>query len=105
MTEDPFRTPERTELRATVRRFVEKDVLPHLDDWERAGELPRDLHRKAGQLGLLGVAFPESAGGGDGNYLDALVVAEEMHYAGGSGGLFASLFTCGIAVPHIVEAG
>lgn len=105
MTVDPFRTPERTELRATVRRFVEKDVLPHLDDWERAGELPRDLHRKAGQLGLLGVAFPESAGGGDGNYLDALVVAEEMHYAGGSGGLFASLFTCGIAVPHIVEAG
>lgn len=104
MTVDPFRTPERTELRATVRRFVEKDVLPHLDDWERAGELPRDLHRKAGQLSLLGVAFPESAGGGDGNYLDALVVAEEMHYAGGSGGLFASLFTCGIAVPHIVEA-
>ncbi|MER6895552.1 MULTISPECIES: acyl-CoA dehydrogenase family protein [Amycolatopsis] len=105
VTVDPFRTPERTELRATVRRFVEKDVLPHLDDWERAGELPRDLHRKAGQLGLLGVAFPEAAGGGDGNYLDALVVAEEMHYAGGSGGLFASLFTCGIAVPHIVEAG
>ncbi|MET9260646.1 acyl-CoA dehydrogenase family protein [Amycolatopsis sp. NPDC004079] len=105
VTVDPFRTPERTELRATVRRFVEKDVLPHLDDWERAGELPRDLHRKAGQLGLLGVAFPESAGGGDGNYLDALVVAEEMHCAGGSGGLFASLFTCGIAVPHIVEAG
>ncbi|MGW7537104.1 acyl-CoA dehydrogenase family protein [Amycolatopsis sp. NPDC054798] len=105
VTVDPFRTPERTELRATVRRFVEKDVLPHLDDWERAGELPRELHRKAGQLGLLGVAFPEAAGGGDGNYLDALVVAEEMHYAGGSGGLFASLFTCGIAVPHIVEAG
>jgi len=56
---DPFRTPEREALRKTVRRFVEKDVLPHLDDWERAGELPRDLHRKAGELGLLGVAFPE----------------------------------------------
>ncbi|WP_410618816.1 acyl-CoA dehydrogenase family protein [Amycolatopsis sp. cmx-8-4] len=101
---DPFRTPERAELRKTVRRFVEQEVLPHLDDWERAGELPRDLHRTAGDLGLLGVAFPEEIGGGDGNYLDALVVAEEMHYAGGSGGLFASLFTCGIAVPHIAEA-
>ena len=102
---DPFRTPERDELRKTVRRFVEQEVLPHLDDWERAGELPRDLHRKAGDLGLLGVAFPEEVGGGDGNYLDSIVVAEEMHYAGGSGGLFASLFTCGIAVPHIAEAG
>lgn len=102
---DPFRTPERDELRKTVRRFVEQEVLPHLDDWERGGELPRELHRKAGDLGLLGVAFPEYVGGGDGNYLDSVVVAEEIHYAGGSGGLFASLFTCGIAVPHIAEAG
>ncbi|RJQ81408.1 acyl-CoA dehydrogenase [Amycolatopsis panacis] len=102
---DSFGTPERRELRATVRRFTEKEVLPHLDDWERAGELPRELHRKAGALGLLGVAFGEAVGGGGGDYLDAVVVAEEMHYAGSSGGLVASLFTCGIAVPHIAAAG
>jgi acyl-CoA dehydrogenase len=102
---DPFRTPERDALRQTVRRFMATDVLPHQDEWERAGELPRDLHRKAGDLGLLGVAFPEEAGGGGGDYLDALTVAEEMLYAGAAGGLIASLFTCGIAVPHIVSAG
>lgn len=101
----PFETPERTALRKTVRRFMENEVLPYLGDWERAGELPRDLHRKAGELGLLGVAFPEHAGGGGGDYLDALTVTEEIHYAGGSGGLIASLFTCGIAVPHLAEAG
>jgi acyl-CoA dehydrogenase len=98
-------TPERTALRKTVRRFVEAEVLPRLDDWERAGELPRDLHRKAGEIGLLGVSFPESAGGGGGDYLDALTVAEEILYAGGSGGLIASLLTGGIALPHIVAAG
>jgi acyl-CoA dehydrogenase len=102
---DPFRTPERKALRETVRRFVEKDVLPYLDDWERAGELPRDLHRTAGDLGLLGVAFPESVGGGGGDVVDAMTVTEEVHYAGGSGGLVASLFTSGIALPHIVTAG
>jgi acyl-CoA dehydrogenase len=102
---DPFSTPERIALRKTVRRFTEIEVLPYLDEWERAGELPRELHRKAGDLGLLGVAFPEAAGGGGGDYLDALTVAEEMHYAGASGGLTASLFTCGIAVPHIAAAG
>ncbi|MET0234282.1 MAG: acyl-CoA dehydrogenase family protein [Kibdelosporangium sp.] len=102
---DPFRTPERDALRQTVRRFVAAEVAPYLDEWERAGELPRDLHRKAGALGLLGVGFPASAGGEDGDYLDALTVAEEMLYAGASGGLIASLFTCGIAVPHIVSAG
>jgi acyl-CoA dehydrogenase len=102
---DPFTTPERVALRQTVRRFMATDVLPHLDEWERAGELPRELHRKAGAIGLLGVAFPEQVGGGGGDYLDALTVTEEIHYAGGCGGLIASLFTCGIAVPHIAAAG
>jgi acyl-CoA dehydrogenase len=102
---DPFRTPERDALRQTVRRFMAAEVLPNLDDWERAGELPRELHRKAGDLGLLGVAFPASAGGGDGDIVDSITVTEEMLYAGASGGLIASLFTCGIAVPHIASAG
>ncbi|MFL6119407.1 acyl-CoA dehydrogenase family protein [Actinophytocola sp.] len=102
---DVFSTPERQALRETTRRFVEKEVNPHLDEWERVGELPRGLHRKAGALGLLGVAFPESAGGGGGDLIDSVTVTEEIHYAGGSGGLVASLFTSGIALPHIVTAG
>lgn len=53
---DPFETSERQALRDTVRKFVEAEVLPHLEEWERAGELPRELHRCAGELGLLGVA-------------------------------------------------
>lgn len=102
---DPFRTPERQALRETTRRFVEKEVVPHLDEWERDGELPRELHRKAGALGLLGVAFPEAAGGGGGDVIDAMTVTEEVHYAGGSGGVVAGLFTSGIALPHIAYAG
>jgi acyl-CoA dehydrogenase len=102
---DPFRTPERRALRETTRRFVDKEVLPHLDGWERAGELPRELHRCAGELGLLGVAFPEQVGGGGGDVIDAMTVTEEIHYAGGSGGLVAGLFTSGIALPHIADAG
>jgi acyl-CoA dehydrogenase len=96
---------ERDALRATVRRFMAAEVLPSLDEWERAGELPRSLHRTAGGLGLLGVAFPESAGGGGGELADSVAVVEEMHYAGGSGGLVAGLLTCGIALPHIVASG
>jgi acyl-CoA dehydrogenase len=96
---------ERKELRGTVRAFMEREVLPHLEQWERDGELPRELHRKAGQAGLLGVAFPEEVGGGGGELIDAMVVVEEMHYAGASGGLIAGLLTCGIAVPHIAAAG
>ncbi|ACU73296.1 acyl-CoA dehydrogenase domain protein [Catenulispora acidiphila DSM 44928] len=97
-------TEERRALRATVRRFTEQEVLPNLDGWERAGELPRELSKKAGALGLLGVAHPVEVGGGGGDLIDAITVNEEMHDAGGSGGLFASLFTCGISTPHLVAA-
>ncbi|WP_375493784.1 acyl-CoA dehydrogenase family protein, partial [uncultured Jatrophihabitans sp.] len=105
MTVDPFDTAERRSLRETVRRFVHSDVLPYQDEWEAAGELPRSLSKRAGALGLIGLAYPESVGGGGGDAIDALVLAEELHYAGGSSGLFASLFTSGIALPHIVASG
>jgi acyl-CoA dehydrogenase len=102
---DPFETPERRALRALTRDFVEREVLAHLDDWERAGELPRSLHERAAAAGLLGVGFPEAVGGGGGDIRDTVVVTEEVLQAGGSGGLVAGLFTHGIACPHIVAAG
>lgn len=102
---DPFATPERRLLRRTVRDFVTAEVLPYLDEWEREGALPRTLHAKAAELGLLGVSFPDSAGGSGGDILDVVTVIEETHYAGASGGVVASLFTGGIALPHIVAAG
>jgi len=103
--DDAFNTPERQELRATVRRFVQREVVPHLADWERAGELPRSLHRRAAELGLLGIGFDEAVGGSGGDLIDAVVLNEELIQAGGCSGLGAGLFTHGIALPHIVAAG
>lgn len=100
-----WNTPERESLRKTVRSFAEREVLPHAAEWERTGELPRELHRKAGEAGLLGANFPEPVGGGGGDGADAVIICEEMHYAGSPGGVFASLFTCGIAVPHMIASG
>ncbi len=102
---DPFETPERQALRDTVRRFVRSDVLPYQDEWEAAGRLPRSLSERAGALGLLGLAYPQAVGGGGGDAVDAVVLAEELHYAGASSGLFASLFTSGISLPHIIAGG
>ncbi|MBM7243387.1 acyl-CoA dehydrogenase family protein [Rhodococcus fascians] len=97
-------TPERQQLRKTVRSFVEQDIAPHMNRWETEGEIPRELHKKAAALGLLGAGFPEDVGGDGGDLADAVLICEEMHQAGASGGLFASLFTCGIALPHLVAA-
>jgi acyl-CoA dehydrogenase len=102
---DPWLTPERIALRASVRRFVEAEILPHQAQWERAGELPRALHRAAAAIGLLGLAMPESVGGSGGDALDVVTASEEMLYAGASGGVMASLLTHSIALPHLVAAG
>ena len=102
---DPFATDERRALRDLTRTFMQREVLEHLDQWEREGELPRSLHERAAAAGLLGVGFPEAVGGSGGDLLDTLVVTEEVLLSGGSGGLVASLFTHGIALPHIVAAG
>jgi acyl-CoA dehydrogenase len=88
-------------LRATGAEFVRREVVPHLQEWEDAGEIPRALHRTAGGLGLIGVAFPEEVGGGGGDLLDSVVLQEAMFAAGASSGLMAGLFTAGIALPHI----
>ena len=100
-----WHTPEREQLRKTVRAFAEREVLPHVDEWEHTGMLPRELHVKAGEAGLLGASLPEAVGGGGGDGADAVIICEEMHYAGSPGGAFASLFTCGISVPHMIASG
>jgi acyl-CoA dehydrogenase len=98
-------TPERQALRAATRAFVEREVTPHLQDWEDAGEVPRSLHLAAAKAGLLGVSFPEQVGGQGGDLLDSVAMQEAFFEAGGSSGLAAALFTGGIALPHLAARG
>ena len=98
-------TFERRALRETVTSFTEKELVPHLSAWEDTGEVPREVHKKAADAGLVGVAFPEHVGGQGGDLIDGSIVSEAMLEAGGSTGLIAALFTHGIALPHIVASG
>ena len=102
---DPFDTAERRALRETCRRFVRREIGPHLDEWERDGEIPRELHKRTAAAGLLAVGAPESVGGGGGDAIDSAVLAEEFITSGASSGLMAGLFTHGIAVPHMIATG
>lgn len=98
-------TPERRQLRNSVRSFAEREIVPNIDEWERSGELPRELHRRAAEAGLLGTDLPASVGGGGGDAADSLTISEALHEAGTPGGVYASLFTCGISVPHMAASG
>ncbi len=96
---------EREALRDTARELVRREVVPHLDAWEAAGEVPRELHVRAAEQGLLGIGFPEAVGGEGGDLLDSIAVTEGCFDAGASSGLLAALFTGGIALPHIAATG
>ena len=99
-----WNTPERRALRDMVTSFTEKEIAPHLPDWEDAGLLPRELHQKASEVGLLGIGFPEELGGSGGDIIDATIMSEAVLAGGGSTGVLAGLFTHGISIPHIVDS-
>ena len=75
---DPSLSPDIEAIRDMVNRFMQTEVAPVMDDFERRGVFPRDLVRKAGEAGLYGAVFPESVGGTDMGYLAATVIQEEM---------------------------
>lgn len=94
-----FWTDEQVALRESAEAFVHREIAPHLQEWEDAGSVPRDLHRAAAKLGFLGLGIPEDLGGSGGTFMDALALSEAMTGAGASSGLLAALFT--LSLIHI----
>ena len=74
----PVFRDDHDEFREQARRFVEREITPNLHAWEKAGIVPRDLWRKAGDAGLLCVTVPEEYGGAGGDFGHSAVVIEEL---------------------------
>jgi acyl-CoA dehydrogenase len=86
----PF-TEEHEELRESVGRFVSAEIAPRVSEWEDAREFPRELFARCGELGFLGLKFPERYGGQGGTHLHDAIWIEELSRSGGSGGVAAGL--------------
>ncbi|HEY6966316.1 MAG TPA: acyl-CoA dehydrogenase family protein [Burkholderiales bacterium] len=100
----PAITEAHEAYRETVRRFVDREILPHAAAWDEAGEFPRELYRKAAAAGLFAPGFPEEYGGMPADYFFRIQSAEEFARAG-TGGLSASLFSHTIGAPPIAAVG
>lgn len=101
----PFYTPDHQAWRATLRAFVDKEIIPFVDEWDEAGQFPRELYKKAAEVGLLGIGYPEIYGGTpvpDPFFL--IVTAEEMARSS-SGGINASLLVHSIGLPPVLNIG
>jgi acyl-CoA dehydrogenase len=101
----PTFTDEHEMLRRTVRAFVEKEVVPHVDAWEDEGRIPRAFWRRLGELGLLGLEFPTEYGGGGGDFLSSVVLGEEMARCRSGGVAFSVLVHTDMSSPWLTRFG
>lgn len=90
-------------FRATVQRFIAEHVLPFHADWEKAGEVPRNLWIKAGQFGLLCCNIPEKYAGMGGDFLYSTILVEEFSLSGATGPTF--YLHSDIVAPYLVDFG
>jgi acyl-CoA dehydrogenase len=96
---------EHRALRDQVTRFVDNEVRPHGHKWEEQGFVPRDLLRKMGELGFLGIRYPSCYGGAELGPLSTVVLAEELSKSS-FGGLSATVFVhTDMASPHLAHFG
>jgi acyl-CoA dehydrogenase len=98
-------TPQHELFRATVRQFVEKEIVPHAEAWEAAGQFPRSLWGRLGELGLLGVEYPEEYGGGGADFLTTVVLVEELARCRSNGVAMGIFVHTDMASPHLRHAG
>ena len=96
---------DRDALGRTVERFARSEIAPHVTAWDAAGEFPRSLYRSAGDLGLLGLGYPEAYGGIPAPYALRMELWLALCRHGASGGVFASLLSHNIGLPPVLAQG
>ena len=105
MSSSPFYTEDHAAFRLVVRQFTEKEIVPYIPEWEKAGEVPRMLYKKAAEIGIFGDGFDATYGGhGQRDAILRMVIFQEL-CAAGSGGVVASLLSNYIGLPPIQRFG
>ncbi len=92
-------------FRSAIRRFVEEEIVPNVDEWEERGEIPRSLFRRLGELGFLGVEHPPEYGGGGADFWMTVVLAEEMARCRAGGVAFSVIVHTDMSSPWLARLG
>jgi acyl-CoA dehydrogenase len=102
----PFMNEDHAAWRQTLRKWVEKEILPFASEWDEAEAFPEELYKKAADVGLLRMGYPEQYGGiQEGlDQFHGIVTSEELARVG-AGGINASLMVHGIGLPPIINIG
>jgi alkylation response protein AidB-like acyl-CoA dehydrogenase len=97
-------TDDHDDLRASIRAFMEREVTPHVEEWEST-TFPDSIVERMGELGFLGLSMPEEYGGQGGDYFTNIVLAEEIARAGSGGFLMGLSVHTDMVMPPLLEFG
>ena len=98
-------TSEHNMFRDSLREFLKVEVVPHLDEWEKTGTIPKDIWPKMGEMGFLGVHYPEAYGGMELDIFYTVILLEELQRIN-SGGFAAAVWAhCYLAMTHLLKEG
>lgn len=100
-----FFTPEHDLFREQVRNFVNKELNPYMDQWEEEQLFPKSLYRRMGELGFLGIRYPEKYGGSNGDIWMTVAFTEELCRARGMGLPMSVLVHTDMSSTHIARYG
>ena len=103
-TFQPFKE-EHQIFRQQVRTFVENELAPKVDEWEKEKLFPNSVFKRAGELGILGAHYPEDVGGGGGDFWMSVVKSEELARCGSAGVTMGLLVQADMATPVINDLG
>ena len=97
-------TEEQRQLQSAVRAFAEGEIAPHVSEWDEKSEFPHEVVKKLGEMGLLGVIFPESLGGAGMGYVEYVLAIEELSRVDGSVGIIVAAHNS-LCTNHIMLGG
>ncbi len=103
-TFQPFQE-EHQIFRQQVRTFVENELVPNVDSWEKEKLFPNSVFKRAGDLGILGAHYPEDVGGSGGDFWMSVVKSEELARCGSAGVTMGLLVQADMATPVIADLG
>jgi alkylation response protein AidB-like acyl-CoA dehydrogenase len=97
-------TEEQKQLQSAVRAFAEGEIAPHVSEWDEKSEFPHEVVKKLGEMGLLGVIFPEELGGAGMGYVEYVLAIEELSRVDGSVGIIVAAHNS-LCTNHIMLGG
>jgi alkylation response protein AidB-like acyl-CoA dehydrogenase len=97
-------TEEQEQLRKEVRAFAEREIAPHVSEWDEKSLFPEEVVKKLGPMGLMGVIFPEALGGAGMGYVEYVLAVEELSRVDGSVGIIVASHNS-LCTNHIMLAG